>query len=102
MVRQEQGRRLANRLRCHPEPGTRFQRVKRGMNRRHVGCCKQGVAEGMLVAIMVVGSRPGTPSLCYPLPAASPRQLGANGGCARATYAEGPHPDECADPSRAQ
>ena len=36
------------------------------------------------------------------LPAASPRQSGTDGGCARATYAEGPHPDECADPSRAQ
>src|SRR4029077_15727727 len=30
------------------------------MNRRHVGCCKQGVAEGMLVAIMVVGNRRAT------------------------------------------
>jgi len=34
----------------HPEPRTRFQRVKRGMNRGHAGCCKQGVAGGVLVA----------------------------------------------------
>jgi len=43
---------------CHPEPPTRFQRVKRAMNQRHRWCCKPGVAEGMLIAIMVVGSRP--------------------------------------------
>jgi len=48
----------------HPEPRTRFQRVKRGMNRGHAGCCKQGVAGGVLVAIMVVGSR-STTQWCF-------------------------------------
>src|SRR4029077_4773318 len=27
---------------CHPEPPTRFQRVKRALNQRHRWCCKPG------------------------------------------------------------
>ena len=75
---------------------------------KHVPGRKSDVIDCQMAAVSPLGRAAaglvstGGSGLRDSLPAASPRQSGTDGSCARATYAEDPHPDECADPSRAQ
>jgi hypothetical protein len=50
------------------------------MNKWHGWWCKPGVAEGMLIAIMVVGSRRATQWCCKPVLELGPKLRDGNSG----------------------